>query len=149
MKTHKKHCQGGFTLIEMLVVSSVVVILATSGAPVYNTLRNRDVLLEGQSAVVSGLRLAQARSQSGENDATWGVKLLSGSVVVFSGSSYASRNTAFDLSMPMSRTISLSGTDEYVFSLVTGLPVASGSVILSNNFSSKTISINAKGMVSY
>lgn len=140
----------GFTLIEVLLVMMLIGLLAGIGIPVYHALQTRNDLDIAATAAAQNLRRAQILAQAVDGDAMWGLRLDPGSIVVFKGSSFATRDPGYDETFTIGGTIALSGLSEVVFSKATGLPQTTGTIILTSSASeTRTITINAKGAVSF
>ncbi len=139
----------GFTLLELLLSVAVISALAGLSLPVYRTLLSKNDLDIAAVTVVQTARRAQVLSQSVDGDATWGVKIQSGSIVLFKGTSYALRDTLLDETFDLPGSIGVSGTTEYVFSKFTGFPQTTGTATLATSNDTRTVTINEKGMVSY
>jgi len=140
----------GFTLIEVMLAVVLVGLLAGIGMPVYYSLQTRNDLDIAAAAVSQNLRRAQVLSQSVDGDRSWGVRIDPGNVIVFQGSSFASRDQSFDETFSIAENIVISGPNEIVFSKLAGLPQSTGNIMLTSSANeSKTITINAKGTVSY
>jgi len=147
-RTKKKY--KGFTLTEMMLVVTVVAVLAGISAPVYQSFQVKNDLDVAVNEAAQELKRAQLLAQASDGDAIWGFKAQSGSLVIFKGATFASRDTAYDEFFDLPSTIIPSGVTEFDFAKMTGLPTASGTLILtSNNGDVKNIIVNAKGMVSY
>lgn len=101
------------------------------------------------TTVAQTLRRAQLLSQTNERDSTWGMRVQSGSVTLFRGNTYASRDTSFDEIVTTSSSITPSGITEVVYSKMTGLPNTTGTLTLSATNDTRTIVINAKGALTY
>ena len=100
--------------------------------------------------VAHSLRRAQSLSQSMEGDATWGVYIDNGQVVIFQGDDHATRSTDFDEVYNMPNQIRSDGQYEIVFSKLEGLPSFTGTItLISNSDETKIININSQGTVSY
>jgi prepilin-type N-terminal cleavage/methylation domain-containing protein len=140
----------GFTLVELLVVMTIVAVLAVLAVRVLgNLVPDSQLALETES-VVTMLRSAQAKTLSGEADDVWGVYLTSSDATVFLGASYAGRDSAYDQLLVFSDTVSASGLAEIVFEERTGKTTNTGTITLSSDVTneSTTITINAQGMIS-
>lgn len=150
MKTHHAHKQAGFTLLEMLLSATVIGMLVLAGLPVYESfVRRNDLDLTTQS-VVSSLRRAQTYARGSHGDSAWSVRVVSGTATLFKGTNYATRDASLDETISLPGTISTSGLSEIQFASFSSAPNTTGSIILTSNTNdSRTISINAKGMVSY
>lgn len=145
-----KNRNAGFTLIEMLLSVAVITLIAGTSAPVYQSFQVRNDLDIVTVSTVHSLRRAQVLSQSIEGDTSWGVKTQSGSLILFKGTSFAGRDTMFDELFSIPTSITPSGVSEIVFDKLTGFPQTTGTITFTSNANeTKTITINAKGMVNY
>ena len=142
---HKK----GFTLLELLLSVAIISLLAGLSLPVYRTLLSKNDLDIAAVTIAQSTRRAQTLSQAVDGDTTWGVKAQSGSIVIFKGTSFASRDSSFDETFSVPTGISFGGTNEIVFAKLTGLPQTTGTVSLSTESDSRSVTINEKGMVNY
>jgi Tfp pilus assembly protein FimT len=137
-------------LVEALLSVAVIGILAGMSAPVYEQVISRNNIEIAASTLAGTLRRAQILSQGAEQDSGWGVKLESGSITLFRGANFASRDPAYDEIYNVSPSITLSGINELSFSKLFGAPSAIGNISLTNpSNETKIISINSKGTVSY
>ncbi len=141
--------QVGFTLLELLLSVAIIGIFAGLSLPVYRTLLSKNDLDIATVTTAQTLRRAQIQSLAVDGDTTWGMKVQSGSIVLFKGASYPARDTVYDESFDIPTTISPSGTTEYVFSKLTGLPQSAGSVNLSTENDNRSVTINEKGTITY
>ncbi len=141
---------SGFTLIEMLLVIAIIAIISGISIPVYQSFQVRNDLDIATASIVQSLRRAAVLSQAVDNDTSWGVYVTSGSLTLFKGTSYATRDSNFDELFDIPLTITPSGVSEIVFTKFTGLPQTTGTITLTSNTNeTRTITINAKGMVNY
>jgi len=132
LKKLNSRSHAGFTLLELLLSVAVISALAGLSLPVY------------QSA-----RRAQVLSQAVDSDTTWGVKAQSGSIVIFKGTSYSVRDANFDEIFDVPGNISVGGASEIVFAKFTGFPQTTGTMNISTESDSRSVTINEKGMVNY
>jgi prepilin-type N-terminal cleavage/methylation domain-containing protein len=146
----------GFTLVELLLSMAIIGVLAGLSLPAYRTLLMKNDLDIAANTIASSLRRAQVLAQAVDGDvvaenATWGVKAQSGSIVIFKGTSFGAsgRDTSFDEIFDMPTTIGVGGTSEIVFTKFTGFPVTTGTINLSTESDTRAVSINEKGMVNY
>lgn len=140
---------AGFSLIEVLLSVAIIGTLAGLSLPVYASFQSRNDLDLTTQSVADALRRAQVYARGVSGDSQWGVAFQSSSVTLFKGSSFATRDTAYDevISLP---GISTSGLTEVLFSKLSAVPSTTGSIALTTNTNEvRTITINAKGMVSY
>ena len=141
---------GGFTLIETLLSVALFGIILGVGTPVYQQIQNRNNLGIAAASIAQSLRRSVVLARASEVDSNWGVYLQSGSITLYKGSTYESRETAFDETTDIPSGINLSGTMEYNMVRATGFPSAALPVtIITYGADERNISVNAKGTVSY
>ena len=145
-----KHKKTGFTLIEVLLSITLITVLAGIAVPTYYSLLYRNDLDVAKNQMVQSLRRAEVLSLASDGDSTWGVKIQSGSVIIFKGLNYANRDIKYDEVYQIANSIAPSGLTEVVFLKLTGFPQSTGTVILtSQNNETRSITINSKGQASY
>ncbi|HAL24551.1 TPA: hypothetical protein DDZ49_04760 [Candidatus Wolfebacteria bacterium] len=93
------------------------------------------------------LRQAQVYSMSGRQGSDWGVALTDDAIIIFKGSSYASRATTFDESHAIPVTLVVTGFNETVFSRITGYPSATSTVVITGAGRTRTVVVNEQGIV--
>jgi prepilin-type N-terminal cleavage/methylation domain-containing protein len=148
MSKGERRYKKGFTLVEVLLSIAVIAVIAVFSVPVFQRFQVKNDLDIAASTTAQSLRRSQVLAQAVDGDTTWGVKILSGSIVIFKGASYAARDTSFDETTTFPSSITPSGLDEVVFSKLFGEPSSTGSVTLtSSNADVRTVTINAKGTV--
>ncbi|MEI7452453.1 MAG: DUF2341 domain-containing protein [Candidatus Falkowbacteria bacterium] len=141
----------GFSLVEMLIVVAIVSILAAASLPVYSNFYGRAQLNEGSLAITQALRQARESSFVRYNNSNYGVKFLSNSYVLYTGTSYASRTTSSDLTYSLDKSLSITTTlsnSEVNFSKGLGKPNTSGTITLTNvTLGDKVVSVNSSGLI--
>lgn len=138
----------GFTLIEILLAVAAISLLLGISIPAYTALFYKNDLDVAKNEIALSLGRASFLSRSGVGDSTWGVQAQSGAIILFKGTSFATRDSTYDESYPIANSIAITGTTEYVFTKLTGLPTPTGTITLTGgNGEVKTITINNKGMV--
>ncbi len=140
---------NGFTLLELLVVIGIFLLLFAVSDSTFLKFKSHNNLEIATGGVIEGIRLAQSSAQSGKGNSKWGAEIISNSVVVFKGNTYATRDTTADQNISFSGGISASGLSEVVFEKITGITGTTGTIILTNGTDTKNININAKGTVTY
>ena len=139
-----------FTLLEVLLSVGLIGAITAVSIPLYLSYSTGNDIDIAANTTVQSLRRAQILSQAVQNDATWGVKILNGSITLFKGVDYNSRDTSYDEIFNTPTIIQVSGTSEFVFYKMTGLPIQTGTLTLtSTNNDIKNIVINSKGMIGY
>ena len=146
---HNRAHPSGFTLIEILIALSTIAALAVVALPLYVSLQTRNDLDVAATEVVSSERRAQTLAQAGSGDTSWGVSIQAGTIVLFQGTSYASRTVASDEIFTMPSTITPSGLTEIVFTKFTGTPASVGTTTLTSVGGVRNIGINAVGTINY
>lgn len=146
----KPKLKAGFTITEVLLSLSVLVILAGLSMPVaWSYLAQSDLEVATQVTVQS-IRRAQGLALMMSEDSDWGVKIQNNKVILFKGSNFGSRDTEFDEETELDLYIQIQGPEEIIFEKFSGLPNVFGSIFLSNSISqSKEIIVGQKGNVGY
>ena len=139
----------GYTLTEMMLVVAVVSAILLVGAPVYQTLQVTTEVDVATNVIATDLNRAQSYARSVAHDTSWGVVRSGQAITIFSGSSYAARNPAYDETYTLSNALTLGGDSAIVFSKLTGLPAAAGAMTVTGGGKTRTITWNGKGMVDY
>lgn len=140
---------GGFTLIEVLFVLAISAIFAGATFPLGQTYLRREELEKAVRDVASSVRYAQEKSQAGSFDSAWGVKVSSGSVTVFQGATYATRDSSYDQLVSMPTALVPSGTTEFDFARRTGR-TTSGTLTITDAWGAvRTVAVNGFGTVEF
>lgn len=140
---------GGFTLIEIVLSFSIIVLIFGIATPIYQDYQIRNGIDTTVNVIVENLRRSQTLSEAVDGDSTWGVNVAGSNITLFKGLSFASRDTTFDDISDIPVTMSATGLTEIVFSKLTGLPNTVGVLNLSTTGNVRTISINEKGTLIY
>lgn len=143
--------QPGFTLLEVLLSVGIIILLAGLSAPVYMSFSNRNDLDIATQSLAETLRRAETYARGVKADDQWGVAVHSGGITLYKGASYAARDTSYDEDTSVSSALTFGGLSEVVFAKLDAAPSATGDITITqpNTNDSKTVSINAKGMVGY
>ena len=140
----------GFTLIELLLSMAIISTVFVFSAPLLNSFHWNAELNNATNSTVQSLRRAATLARSGQEDSQWGVRINSGSVTLFKGTSYATRDTAFDEGLNFATSITTGGINEVVFSKLTGLPVPTGTIIFTSpQGQARSVVVNSEGGLSY
>ncbi len=146
----------GFTLIELLVVIVIISILGSMSAVFYSRFLTQSNVSSVQDKLLGSFRKAQMYAMMSRQAGDWGVHYESSTnkIILFQGSTYGSRNTAFDESTNVASSINFGTFTDVTFSRITGLPkngIPSNTptiTITGPNNTNKTIIINSQGVAS-
>lgn len=138
-----------FTLIEILIVIALFSAIVVIGVPLTQTALTGSELDTAAEVGLKNLKTAQALSQAVKEDSQWGVRFNGNTITQFMGSSYASRNTAYDAVVDLGSKTVFSGLGEVVFSKVSGLPIQTGSITITNQDRVVTITVATNGAIYY
>lgn len=142
--------QAGFTLVEMLLSVALISIITGLSIPVYQTFVNRNDLDIATQILTASLRRAETYARAVRSDNSWSVEIQSSSITLFQGTNFAGRNTGFDETSSLPGSVTPSGLGEIQFTKFTAIPNTTGTITLTSNTSdTRTVTINAKGMVTY
>ena len=142
--------EAGFTLVEMLLSVAILTALVGMSLPLYTTFVQRNDLDITAESVAVALRRAETYARAVQYDSTWSIELQSSSVTLFQGTNFAGRNTSYDETLSLPGSITLSGLSEIQFAKFSATPNTTGNIVLTSNTNdTRTISVNAKGMVDY
>lgn len=144
-----RNTNRGFTLVELLLSIAMIGVLSAITAPVWSRIQTKNDLDVATVTLVHSLRRAQALSVASDGDSVWGVETLSGSITVFKGDSYATRDTTYDEVFDLPAAIAVGGPAEITFSKLLGAPSTTGTISLTDGSDSANIVINSKGMVGF
>ena len=144
-KTYSK----GFTIVELIVVIAVFAVFMGISQLGIMDYRVRGDVQTAAYNVVEALRHAKANAEQVQDDSKWGVQINANQVIVFEGNSYATRNTNYDQVVTLPQGVTMGGLSEIVFEKVNGTTLNLGSITLTNNATVNTITINAKGTITY
>lgn len=134
----------------MMLSVAIIAVLTGVSLPVFQSFQTRSDLLTNSQKTADALRRAQTYARSANYDSPWGVYIQSGAVTLYKGTAYGSRDTTYDETFTMPAWLTVSSSVDTSFAKLTGTPTTASSVVLSiASGSSRTISVNGEGMVSY
>lgn len=141
---------AGFSLVEVTLSLVIIIILAVVSIPIFFSQQHKSDLDTAIDTVAQHLRRAQVLSQSMKDDSSWGLHIEQGSVIVFQGTSYGSRNAAYDEKSAIATSIAPSGLSNIIFSKLTGVPQVVGVITLTTQDNQQRfLTINSRGMIAY
>lgn len=140
----------GFTLLEVMLSVAIITLLTGLSLPVYDSFARKNDLDVTAQQLAASLRRAETYARSVNRDSVWSVNIQPTAVTLFQGTNFATRNQAYDEQFPMPTSITPSGLGEIQFAKLSATPNTSGTITLTGQGgNTKTVTINAKGMVEY
>ena len=133
----------GLTLIELLLVISIIMILGTFSSVFYSNLLSRNAVSNTAEQLVGQLRKAQIYTMEGKGNDSWGVRIEPSQIVLFAGST-----SAFDEVFSVNQNISVTGFTQVLFTKPSGMPDSTPTITVSGNNNTETITVNSEGMIS-
>jgi type II secretory pathway pseudopilin PulG len=139
--SHRNHVEGA-TLIEIIIVISIISILGLLSRPLVTNMILRNNFDTSVDQVVGSIRKAQAYAMDGKATGDWGVCLVSGNVRLFNGSC-SSPNFSEEFDIP--NNVIISGLDETTFTQLRGEPSNILTINISTSIENQTITLNQAG----
>jgi len=137
IQTEKDRLLTGFTLLEGMLVLTILIILSVIAVPLLNVFESESNLQSSIQGIVGVLRLAQEKTLASADDSQFGIFFDDATTIhqytFFRGTSYASRIPLFDEIRLLPETVEFSGVNfgggnEIVFNRVDGTTSQSGSI---------------------
>lgn len=138
-----------FTLIEILIVVALFGAIVSIGVPLTQSALTGSELDTAAEVSLKSLKTSQALAQAVKDDSQWGVRFNGSSVTQFKGSSYASRDSAYDAVVDLGSKTVFSGLGEVVFTKISGMPNQTGAITITNTGKVITITVAANGAIYY
>ena len=143
--------QSGFSLPEVLIVVTLILLLAAAATPLYSSLQSSTQLNESAREFSQTLHTARTRAVSRLNDSPHGVYVQSGQYILYQGENYASRDTAHDRTIVFDNALTLSSSPSVTdinFSEGFGVPSATSTFTLTHDvYGTITITVDALGSI--
>ena len=139
--------QTGVTLIELLLVITIISIIGLMSTSFYSRFLTQNAVGNTRDQLVGSFRKAQIYSMMGKQNNTWGVKYDS---VAKKITLYLTGASAFNENYTVNNNITITGFTDISFARVTGTPSTTPSTVTITIYSgnnTKTISINSQGVV--
>ncbi len=140
----------GYSLIELIVVISIIGILAVVTTTSYQAVLKTGDAKHAALIYVDALREAQNRARLMEFDTAWGATILNNSnVVVFSGATYATRTAARDKTYVLPSGVTATGATTTLFAKFTGNAASVSTTTFANRYATTTVTITSGGGVEF
>lgn len=139
--------QRGFTLIEVMLTMALVSVVALFAVPFYGNF----IFSQEVSVVSDELRgsfaKAQLSSMTGKYNASFGVAVDNGNIILFQGDSFLSREQDQDETFVIHSRVSVSGVSEVIFAPITGRPDNQPTITVSGNGKTEVWTMNSEGVL--
>lgn len=137
-----------FSIIEVILVVAILSILVTTGATIGIRSFTQQQLVANRDLLTNMLYQSQAYARAGVNGSDWGIRIQSNNqLYLFSGSSFATRDANEDVVFNLAENVVIAGTNEVVFERVSGFPISTASISLSDGGETLSITINSIGTI--
>lgn len=151
--SHNSYRSSGFTLIELILVVSIMLTLGVMTTVFYSRFLTQSSVSNVQDQLLSSLRKAQMYAMMSRKSSllNWGVNFTGNQIILFQGNSYATKTPGLDETFSVSNTITISGwpAGGFIFTRETGIPTPAGPTTITingpNNVSG-SITVNSQGV---
>jgi hypothetical protein len=133
--------------MELLLVVSLITVISVSSGPYLSRFMAGSDMKTSSDKIVRTLRKAQNYSINGKGNSVWGVHYQAELLVLFKGSDFATRDTAFDETFDLPQTLEVIGWGDLYFNKVRGIPSSTLSAIIRIRDDQRTIEVNQEGVV--
>lgn len=131
----------GFTLIEILIVLTIVVLLAAASYPIYSNFYRLSSVEAAKNEVVQNLRIAREYATSSKNNSSAGIYFFGHEYTIFSGGSYLSRDQNYDMNFSINDNMVFGGDLEVVFQKINGQVSEEKDVQIINTVTSNQVTV--------
>lgn len=142
----------GFTLIEVILVVVIISIISSLSAAFYARFITQNAVSNTQDQIVQSLRKAQTYAMMSRKHAVdgWGLNWdpTSHILTMYQGPTYVGRTQPLDETYTINSNITISGLGDINFTRRTGAPSTTATITISGQNNSKTVTVNAQGVVS-
>ncbi len=137
----------GFTLIESILVTSIILLIGIFSSVFGTQFFSTQDTTAAEHTIRESIDRAQTYARSGRFDSDWGVIQVGTEIVVFSGSSYASREASRDERTDLPPGTSVTGLEDVVFERMTGQISTPKAIVVSGSGYSLSLSLSERGVV--
>lgn len=148
---------GGFTVLELLMVISIIAILATIVMLSFSSFRNSSALQTTSEDVISVLNKARNNTIASKDGYQYGVHFSANNMTLFRGTSFVSGDSTnevstFDPAIQVASTALAGGGSDVIFQKLTGKTDYYGTLtlqVISDSSKTAVISIEKTGVVGF
>jgi len=140
----------GFSLLELVFVVTIVAMVFVFSTPFTMNFYRTQLISDVQSNLIDALQRARHNAVLQKNDSNFGVHIVAGSYTLFQTPdlTYASHVSNQDEIFPVVNSISFGGPTDIIFSKLTGIPSATGTIAIIYNIIVKGITVDSSGVIS-
>ena len=135
--------RSGFSFIELLVVIAIVLVLGGISAVFYSRFLTQNAVANTVDQVVGEFRKAQIYAMMGKNNVSWAVSISGHTLTLL-----ATNTSAFNETVTLNPSISLSGFSQITYTRMTGIPDISPTITISGAGTTKVLTVNSQGVIS-
>src|SRR6266851_5201739 len=121
----------GFTLIELILVVSLIIILGTFTTAFAARFFTQNGVANTTDELIGDFRQAQVNAMMGKRNGNWGVNYSANKITLYLGTSFAARTAAFDTTFTVNPSISVTGFSDLNFFRMTGTSSATPTISIS------------------
>ena len=143
---------AAFTFIETLVALTILIGLLVLAAPVLVDFQESSTLIAERDQLVGLLRRARTLALANKNGSNHGVHITNTSAILFQGSSYAARDSAYDEETSRSSSVVITGATTTVFTSLSGAATSTAgttTITLTRNERTQAVTFNNEGGISW
>ena len=146
----------GITIVELLIIFSVITILLTIVSFQFSKIREKQVLKNALSDTISSINKARAQTLSSLNSSSYGIHFQSDKIIIFKGTIFdnnATNNETINIIAPATiSNVTLNGVSansgDVYFNRLYGVPSQTGTITISTPSFLNTLTISPTGSVS-
>lgn len=142
-----KRTSAGFTLLEVILAVSLMIIIGSFSMSFATNFFLQNAAGNTQAQFIGEMRKAQMYAMSSKENSAWGIYYNANTITLFKGNSYITRDATWDERYVSNANLIVSGFSEVVFARLTGLPSTTGTITITGNGSSKTVTVNSQGVI--
>lgn len=139
----RSNTNSGFTLIELFIVITVIILLGTSTSVFFSRFLLQSNADQVANNLAEELHKAQTYSMMNRFNSSWGVKFAAGNITLF-----ATASAAFNEDNAVNPNVTISGFNQVIFTKGTGTPDATFSATIHADAVNRNVSINSQGGIS-
>lgn len=138
--------ERGFTLIELILVTSLMILLGTLTTAFGARFFTQNAIDNATDQLLGDIRQAQINAMMGKKNGNWGVDYASNKITLYFGTSFAGRTTALDTTFSVPVSVSITGFSDLNFTRMRGIPNATPIITISGSGETNTITVNSQGV---